>query len=640
MSRSLPTRILQTAVLLLAAACPPGRAPAQAPPPASGAAAAHPVLPSGRIDLFEQSLPDAYLNLPFRASIQIRGGIAPFTLNLTGDLPPGIAGQFAGSVLTLAGAPTHAGLYEVHIFANDRNGLTITRDFSLDVHPETTPPAINISDPETITLTDTPHVFFPVVLHDTESIVLDDSPNEFGPTMPKIGEPITLTDTVDVFFPKATNVAETITLNDIITIQAAIGISPATIASGAYSQAYTPITFAGVGNSGPVTLSSSGSPAPGMSLTNHTSTIVLSGTPTAVGSYPFSITAKDSVSQSTVQYTLVIAQAAQTIQLGAIPSVSYPGSPFTLTATATSGLPVTITSTSALATGSNPFTPTAPGEASFTATQPGNANYAAAPSVGFNVPIKGTAIITWNPSSLIIPSGLPLTAAVLDATASAPGLITYTAGLLPANIQGAVTASSILPTGTFDLVATFTPTDSAVYSVTTKSITITVSPESVFAANANGTLSSFYTNGQLQSGPIAGGGIGLAIDQAGDAWSINASQSALSQFTDVGQLLTGTIGSGTLANAAALVFDGASRAYIVTADTGNIYAIPSATGIPTLTAQSSTLTHPTAASIDTSGNLWVTDSSSNSVTEILGLAAPVLTPLAAAVAASTPASKP
>jgi secreted PhoX family phosphatase len=49
---------------------------------------------------------------------------------------------------------------------------------------------------------------------------------------------------------------------------------------------------------------------------------------------------------------------------------------------------------------------------------------------------------------------------------------------------------------------------------------------------------------------------------------------------------------------------------------------------------------PSAIAIDSSGNVWVANSGSNSVTELLGAADPVVTPLATAAASGTVGTKP
>ena len=48
---------------------------------------------------------------------------------------------------------------------------------------------------------------------------------------------------------------------------------------------------------------------------------------------------------------------------------------------------------------------------------------------------------------------------------------------------------------------------------------------------------------------------------------------------------------------------------------------------------------PGGIAIDVSGNVWMTDSTNNTVTEVLGAAAPVA-PLAASLTAGSPATRP
>ena len=52
------------------------------------------------------------------------------------------------------------------------------------------------------------------------------------------------------------------------------------------------------------------------------------------------------------------------------------------------------------------------------------------------------------------------------------------------------------------------------------------------------------------------------------------------------------------------------------------------------------LDNPISLAIDGSGNVWVTNANGNSLTEVVGAAAPVVTPLAAAVANGTIAIRP
>jgi hypothetical protein len=63
-------------------------------------------------------------------------------------------------------------------------------------------------------------------------------------------------------------------------------------------------------------------------------------------------------------------------------------------------------------------------------------------------------------------------------------------------------------------------------------------------------------------------------------------------------------------------------------------AVSTSSGYPTTTAT------PSSLSIDGSGNLWITNAGDNSLTEVIGAAAPVATPIVQAVTNNTLATKP
>jgi len=117
----------------------------------------------------------------------------------------------------------------------------------------------------------------------------------------------------------------------------------------------------------------------------------------------------------------------------------------------------------------------------------------------------------------------------------------------------------------------------------------------------HGGLSVFNSSGSAVSGTsgYSGGGlyspIGLAIDGAGNAWVANADGNSVSEFSSTGTPITGTNGygydSGAFAGVAVLAIDGS----------GNIW-----------------LTNPEAAG-----------TSANTLTELVGTAAPVATPMVA-----------
>jgi len=126
-------------------------------------------------------------------------------------------------------------------------------------------------------------------------------------------------------------------------------------------------------------------------------------------------------------------------------------------------------------------------------------------------------------------------------------------------------------------------------------IALTAADSAWVAAPGNNSLSAFQSNGSPlpPSPPVQGGGLNapvtLAIDGANTIWVVNGvSSGTLSAFTSAGIALTSASGIG---------------------------AINSPAGI----------------AIDASGNLWTANSGDNTLTEFVGLASPVVTPLAAAI---------
>lgn len=143
-----------------------------------------------------------------------------------------------------------------------------------------------------------------------------------------------------------------------------------------------------------------------------------------------------------VTQTFLVSPGNQVIRFGAVGNVSYGGSPFTLTVTASSGLPVSLTSaTPAVCTNAGAtVTIVAVGTCSITATQAGNTNYnAAAPTV---------VSFTIGPASQIITFG---------------GIGSVTFGVTP---------FALTATATSGLAVIFSSTTPAVCMVTGTTVTI------------------------------------------------------------------------------------------------------------------------------------------------------------------------
>ncbi len=157
--------------------------------------------------------------------------------------------------------------------------------------------------------------------------------------------------------------------------------------------------------------------------------------------------------------------------------------------------------------------------------------------------------------------------------------------------------------------------------------------------------------------------IGLGIGANSTVWAVNnASGSAedVSEFTSGGAAATGSPFTNLgLAQAATITLDGAGNVFIPNCQAGcsgsgsttpdSIVELNSQGTVVTGTSgiQDPNFAGVGVSAIDGSGNLWVTNNGGNSVTEILGVAVPVQTPVAAAVSmgivglpAGTPATTP
>jgi streptogramin lyase len=335
-------------------------------------------------------------------------------------------------------------------------------------------------------------------------------------------------------------------------------------------------------------------------------------------------------------------QIAQTINFLPPTQILYPGSA-TLTATASSGLAVSYSVVSGPATlAGSTLTYTGPGTVIVQATQDGNVQYGAAPpvSVTLNVALA-QAFINWQPSTLKIYTGTPLGDSVLDATDSIPGTVTYSAYLEPSGTPFPVTSSTVLQQGSYGLTATITPTDTTHYAITSITLLYTVQNMNVFVANVVGSTSSFYNNGQVQSIAQSGGGIGAAVDSFGNFWSLTADGSGVSKFTDSGASFANYSNRAGINSAKALAVDGLGKVWIANNDgTISVLTNDGAQVSSTTIAAAGNINVPASLTVDAAGSLWIANAGNNTVTEVIGVAAPVTTPTAQSIVNDTPGARP
>lgn len=323
----------------------------------------------------------------------------------------------------------------------------------------------------------------------------------------------------------------------------------------------TSVSIAGSGFSAATTAVKFGSTAAtSFTVTSDTSIIAVSPAGTGGTAVDVTVTTAGGTSAASIadRFTYQSAQQAQTINFTQPSTPTFVGSTATLSATASSGLPVTFSIASGAAyamlsgTNNSTITYTAPRTVVIAADQAGNASYLAATQV---------------------------------------------------------------------------------------TRTVTIQSQSVFIVNSGGSVVSKYDNGTGQSAATAGGGIGAALGVEGQFFSIAANGTGLTAFESNGASSNTATGS-TLTGGKALAVDGNGYIWIVNADgkvakfyyLGQVYPI----GV----AAAGNISGATGILVDTAGSLWISNGSNNTVTEIIGAAASVATPIVTQVITGQPGNRP
>lgn len=168
-----------------------------------------------------------------------------------------------------------------------------------------------------------------------------------------------------------------------ITVGTTPTITSPTSASGTVG---SPFSYSITATNNPTSFSASGLPA---GLTINTNTGVITGTPSTAQASNVTVSATNVNGTGSATLSLVINKAAQTINFGPLVNKAVTDAPFTISASASSGLPVSFSVLSGPATISgNTVTLTGvPGAVTIRAAQAGDSNYNAAPNVdqSFNV---------------------------------------------------------------------------------------------------------------------------------------------------------------------------------------------------------------------------------------------------------------
>ena len=147
---------------------------------------------------------------------------------------------------------------------------------------------------------------------------------------------------------------------------------------------------------------------------------------------------------------------------------------------------------------------------------------------------------------------------------------------------------------------------------------------SVAEFNSNGVYQNSFSDGFL----LAPGGV--ATDSAHSrVWAAGTGTGALTGITLAGSPAAGgPFGGGGVSQPLGIAVDGAGTAWVANnVMAGSVSAFTPAGVALTPAAGLGVLNQPVGVAVDGSGNVWVTSAGDNSVTQMVGVAAPTVTPL-------------
>ncbi|HVE65231.1 MAG TPA: choice-of-anchor L domain-containing protein, partial [Thermoanaerobaculia bacterium] len=232
---------------------------------------------------------EGFVGVPYRRTISGNGGTAPYSVSLTsGTLPPGLSLD-GGS---LSGTPTTAGTYTFRITVRDASNCTASRTYELTIGcpPVALSPATLASASQGVAYTQTFTVLGGVPRPYTFTVTsglpagLTLSPTGTLSGVPAQSGTFSFTVTATDANGCATSQAYTLAVCAVLTV------TPASLAGGTVGVPYSQ-TVGGSGGTAPFAFAvTAGTLPPGLTLSGAGA---LTGTPSAAGSYTFTVTATD-----------------------------------------------------------------------------------------------------------------------------------------------------------------------------------------------------------------------------------------------------------------------------------------------------------------------------------------------------------
>jgi outer membrane autotransporter protein len=427
------------------------------------------------INLAPPTLPTAQVGAAYSASVSASGGIGPYSFAIpVGSEPPGLSMATNG---TLSGTPTAGGSFNFMVITTDAHGQTGNRAYIFAVSPPTitlspgTLPDGNVAQPYSQALSanggtvgyqfSAPPAQLPPGLSLSPGGVLSGTPTAGG----NFTFSVTATDNSTGTGPYVGTNSYTVAIGGTTINLPATPLANATVAS-----AYSASLVAASGGTEPYTYAhTAGTLPPGITLNGR----ALSGTPTAPGTYYFSVVATDDsggtgpYSSAPQTYTLVVDDTLPVANSTSV-TVAYGSGANPVTLGITGGTPDSVaiataaTHGTAVASGTSiTYQPTAgySGPDTFTYTATNLAGTSAPAVVTVNVTDPTISISTSGPLTAQV--GVPYSQTFTWSGGTAP-YTNYNANNLPHGVTVSATGNnSVTVSGTPNAAGTFNITASA-----------------------------------------------------------------------------------------------------------------------------------------------------------------------------------
>jgi len=281
--------------------------------------------------------PDGTVGTPYNFTFSSHSGCPPYRYKLlSGSLPSGLSLSDNG---TISGTPTTAGTFNFWVGLGDTCVTPETgaqRPFTINIVPKLTVTSPSPLAPATVNVPYSVKLTADGGGSQTWSISSGSPPAGIALSADGTlaGTPTAATPSPVSFVVRVTDGTRSDTKSLTLDVVAPMAVTPATLPSSEVGVALKPTTVTATGGRGPYQFSLVGAPA---WLTIDPTSGALGGTPTAPGSFPFQVSAKDTYGTSAVVGLSLAVKAKVTVRTTKLP-ITKVGKVYRATLRATGGV--------------------------------------------------------------------------------------------------------------------------------------------------------------------------------------------------------------------------------------------------------------------------------------------------------------